>query len=140
MEVSIFMGLARYYCLFVNVFASIAIYLTNFNKKDIPFEWTEKCEERFQKLKTLLTTASILALPLKHNDFIVYCDASHSRFGIVLMQDKNVIGYVLRQLKVLEKNCPTHDLELAVVIFALMIRRHYLYGVKCEVFTDHHSL
>ncbi|WMV26826.1 hypothetical protein MTR67_020211 [Solanum verrucosum] len=90
-------------------FASIATHLTNLTKKDIPFEWTEKCEESFQKLKTLLTT-----------------------LGAVLMQDKNVITYALRQLKVHERNYPTHDLKLAVVVFALKIWRHYLYGVKCE--------
>ncbi|KAH0743175.1 hypothetical protein KY290_031168 [Solanum tuberosum] len=55
-------------------------------------------------------------------------------------EDKNVIAYALRQLKVHERNYPTHDLELAVVVFTLKIWRHYLYGVKCEVFTDHRSL
>ena len=69
-------------------FASIATHLTNLTKKEIPFEWIEKCEESFQKLKTLLTTTPILALPVK-GKIIVYCDASHSGLGVVLMQDKN---------------------------------------------------
>ncbi|WMV49749.1 hypothetical protein MTR67_043134 [Solanum verrucosum] len=56
------------------------------------------------------------------------------------MQDKNVIAYASRQLKVHERNYPTYHLELAVVVFALKIWQHYLYGVKCEVFTDHRSL
>ncbi|WMV29503.1 hypothetical protein MTR67_022888 [Solanum verrucosum] len=90
-------------------FASIATHLTNLTKKEIPFEWTEKCKESFQKLKILLTTVIILAL-----------------------SDKNVIDYASRKLKVHEKNYPTHDLELAAVVFALKIWRHYLYGVKCE--------
>ncbi|KAH0729489.1 hypothetical protein KY290_000612 [Solanum tuberosum] len=80
-------------------FASIATHMTNLTKKEIPFEWIEKCEESFQKLKTLLTTAPILALPVEGKDFIVYCDASHSGLGVVLMQDKNVIAYASRQLK-----------------------------------------
>ena len=56
------------------------------------------------------------------------------------MQDGKVIAYASRQLKTHEKNYPTHDLELAAVIFALKIRRHYLYGITCDVFTDHKSL
>lgn len=91
-------------------------------------------------LKTLLTTTPILALSVEGKYFIIYCDASHSGLGVVLMQNKNVIAYASRQLKVHKRNYPTHDLELAVVVFALKIWRHYLYGVKCEVFTDHHSL
>ncbi|WMV59476.1 hypothetical protein MTR67_052861 [Solanum verrucosum] len=86
-EVRSFVGLASYYRRFVKNFASIATRLTNLTKKEIPFEWTEKYEERFQKLKTLLTTAPILALPVKGKDFIVYCDASHSDLGVVLMHD-----------------------------------------------------
>ena len=56
------------------------------------------------------------------------------------MQEKNVITYASRQLKVHERNYPTHDLELAAVVFALKQWRHYLYGVKYEVYTDHRSL
>ncbi|WMV38300.1 hypothetical protein MTR67_031685, partial [Solanum verrucosum] len=92
-EVSSFVGLASYYRRFVKNFASIATHLTNLTKKEIPFEWTEKYEESFQKLKTLLTTAPILALPVEGKDFIVYCDASHLGLDDVLMQDKNVIAY-----------------------------------------------
>ncbi|WMV21146.1 hypothetical protein MTR67_014531 [Solanum verrucosum] len=139
-EVRSFVELVSYYRRFVKNFASIATHLTNLTKKEIPFEWTEKCEESFQKLKILLTTALILALPVKGKDFIIYCDVSYSGLGAVLMQDKNVIAYASRQLKVHEKNYPTYDLELAAVVFALKIWRHYLYGVKCEVFTDHLSL
>ena len=56
------------------------------------------------------------------------------------MQEKSVIAYASRQLKVHERNYPTHDLELAAVVFALKQWRHYLYGVKCEVYTNHRSL
>ena len=72
--------------------------------------------------------------------FCVYCDASRVGLVCVLMQKGRVIAYASRQLKVNEKNYPIHDLELAAVVFALKIWRHYLYGVHCEVFTDHRSL
>ncbi|GJX62453.1 putative reverse transcriptase domain-containing protein [Tanacetum coccineum] len=73
-------------------------------------------------------------------DFIAYCDASKKGLGAVLMQREKVIAYASRQLKIHEKNYTTHDLELGAVVFALKIWRHYLYGTKCTVFTDHKSL
>nr|GFC82993.1 putative reverse transcriptase domain-containing protein [Tanacetum cinerariifolium] len=73
-------------------------------------------------------------------NFVVYCDASHKGLGVVLMQKEKVIAYASRQLKVHEKNYTTHDLELGAVVFALKMWRHYLYGTKCVVFTDHKSL
>ncbi|GJW09147.1 putative reverse transcriptase domain-containing protein [Tanacetum coccineum] len=71
---------------------------------------------------------------------MVYNDASHKGLGVVLMQREKVIAYISRQLKVHEKNYTTHDLELGVVVFALKMWRHYLYGTKCVMFTDHKSL
>ena len=82
----------------------------------------------------------ILALPTTDKDFVVYSDASRSGLGYVLMQEGRIIAYASRQLKTHEQNYPTHDLELVAVMFALKIWRHYLYGVRFEVFTDHHSL
>ena len=104
------------------------------------FECTEKCEESFHKLNTLLATAPILVLSVEGKDFIIYCYCSDLGLVIMLMEHKNVILSVLRQLKVHEKNYPTHDLELAAVVFALNIRCHYLYDIQCDVFTYHHSL
>ncbi|XP_073056957.1 uncharacterized protein [Primulina eburnea] len=106
----------------------------------VKFEWTNDCQHGFQVLKDKLTSAPILALPCGTEDFIVYTDASKMGLGAVLMQREKVIAYASRQLKDYEKNYPTHDLELAAVVFALKIWRHYLYGEKCEVFTDHKSL
>ncbi|GKC85155.1 putative reverse transcriptase domain-containing protein, partial [Tanacetum coccineum] len=94
----------------------------------------------FQTLKHKLCSAPILALPQGAENFIVYCDASHKGLGAVLMQNEKVIAYASRQLKIHEKNYTTHDLELGAVVFALKIWRHYLYGTKCTVFTDHKSL
>ena len=139
-EVRSFVGLASYYRQFVKGFSSVASQLTNLTKKSISFVLSDECEESFQKLKTLLTTAPILTLPVEGKNFIVYYDASYSGLGAVLMQEKNVIAYASRQLKVHEHNYPTHDLELAAVVLALKQWRHYLYGVKCEVYTDHRSL
>ncbi|GJX12054.1 putative reverse transcriptase domain-containing protein [Tanacetum coccineum] len=84
--------------------------------------------------------APILALPEGSENFVVYCDASHKGLGAVLMQREKVIAYASRQLRVHEKNYTTHDLELGAVVFALKMWRHYLYGTKCVVFTDHKSL
>ncbi|GJR51515.1 putative reverse transcriptase domain-containing protein [Tanacetum coccineum] len=81
-----------------------------------------------------------LALPEGSDDFVVYCDASIKGLGVVLMQRMKVIAYASKQLKIYEKNYTTHDLELGAVVFALKIWRHYLYGTKCVVFTDHKSL
>ncbi|GJW10878.1 putative nucleotidyltransferase, ribonuclease H [Tanacetum coccineum] len=94
----------------------------------------------FQLLKQKLCEAQILALPEGNDDFVVYCDASHQGLGAVLMQREKVIAYASRQLKPNEENYTTHDLELGAVVFALKIWRHYLYGTKCTMFTDHKSL
>jgi len=102
--------------------------------------WTEKCEERFHKLKTALTTTPVLVLPMGSGSYTMYCDVSRIGLGAVLMQDGRVIAYASRQLKVYEKNYPTYDLELAAIVHALNIWRHYLYGVPCEVYTDHRNL
>ncbi|GKE92321.1 putative reverse transcriptase domain-containing protein, partial [Tanacetum coccineum] len=97
-------------------------------------------EEAFQTLKQKLYSASILALLKGTKDFVVYCDASLKGYGAVLMQREKVIVYASQQLRVHEENYTTHDLELGVVVFALRLWRHYLYGKKCVVFTDHKSL
>jgi hypothetical protein len=81
-----------------------------------------------------------LILPNPMESFVVYCDASKMGLGGVHMQNHQVVAYASRQLKVHEKNYPTHDLELAVVVYVLKIWRHYLYGYKFEVFSDHKSL
>ncbi|KAD2805396.1 hypothetical protein E3N88_38773 [Mikania micrantha] len=110
------------------------------NKERSKYEWGDDQERAFQELKVKLTQAPVLALPDGTDNFVVYSDASYSGLGCVLMQRGKVIAYASRQLKVHEVNYPTHDLELAAVVFALKIWRHYLYGVKCTIYTDHKSL
>ncbi|GKA39310.1 putative reverse transcriptase domain-containing protein [Tanacetum coccineum] len=114
--------------------------MTKLTQKKVAFEWGDKQEIAFQTLKDKLCDTPILALPQGAENFIVYCDASHKGLGSVLMQNEKVIAYASRQLKIHEKNYTTHDLELDAVVFALKIWRHYLYGIKCTVFTDHKSL
>ena len=139
-EIRSFLGLAGYYRRFIEGFSKIAMPLTQLTKKGQKFKWTEKCENSFQELKKRLTTSPILALPDPNRHFVVFCDASKMGLGCVLMQDRNVVAYASRQLRTHEKNYPTHDLELAVIVFALKLWRHYLYGGKFEIFSDHKSL
>nr|AAV31288.1 putative polyprotein [Oryza sativa Japonica Group] len=101
---------------------------------------SEECEQSFQELKNRLISAPILILPDPKKGFQVYCDASKLGLGCVLMQDGKVVAYASRQLRPHEKNYPTHDLELAAVVHALKIWRHYLFGTRTEVYTDHKSL
>nr|GEU49136.1 putative reverse transcriptase domain-containing protein [Tanacetum cinerariifolium] len=103
-------------------------------------QFLERAKDAFQLLKQKLCSALILALPEGSENFMVYCDALHKGLGAVLMQKEKVIAYASRKLKVHEKNYITHDLELAAVVFALKMWRHYLYGTKCVVFTDHKIL
>ncbi|GKA24376.1 reverse transcriptase domain-containing protein [Tanacetum coccineum] len=100
----------------------------------------EEHEYAFQTLKDKLCNAPVLALPDGLEDFVVYCDASGIGLGCVLMQRGKVIAYASRQLKIHENNYTTHDLELGAVVFALKIWRHYLYGTKSVIYTDHKSL
>nr|GFB92395.1 putative reverse transcriptase domain-containing protein [Tanacetum cinerariifolium] len=114
--------------------------MTKLTQKKVKFDWGDKQEAFFQIIKQKLCSALILALPEGSKDFVVYCDASIKGLGMVLMQREKVITYGSRQLKVHEKNYTTHDLELGAVVFALKIWRHYLYGTKCTVFTNHKRL
>ncbi|RVW22844.1 Transposon Ty3-I Gag-Pol polyprotein [Vitis vinifera] len=110
-------------------------------RKGVNFDWNDRCEESFQELKRRLTTAPVLITPISGERYTVYCDASKTGLGCVLMQRGRVVAYASsRQLKNHEQNYPTHDLELAAIVFALKLWRHYLYGENFEVFSDHKSL
>ncbi|KAL0549484.1 hypothetical protein IC582_013967 [Cucumis melo] len=139
-EVRSFLGLAGYYRRFVENFSRIATPLTQLTRKGAPFVWSKACEDSFQTLKQKLVTAPVLTVPDGSGSFVIYSDASKKGLGCVLMQQGKVVAYASRQLKSHEQNYPTHDLELAAVVFALKIWRHYLYGEKIQIFTDHKSL
>nr|XP_025611556.1 uncharacterized protein LOC112704909 [Arachis hypogaea] len=129
-EIRSFLGLAGYFRRFIHGILQIALPMAKRTRKDTPFVWTSKCEESFRTLKKKLTSAPILILPEPHEPFEVCCDASLKGLGCVLMQHRNVVAYASYQLRPHEVNYPTHDLELAAVVFVLKIWRHYLYGVK----------
>nr|GFA83336.1 putative reverse transcriptase domain-containing protein [Tanacetum cinerariifolium] len=112
-EIRQFLGLAGYYRRFIEGFSKIAKSMTKLTQKAIKFDWGEKEENAFQLIKQKLCSAPILALPEGSEDFV---------------------------LKLHKRNYTTHDLELGSVVFALKIWRHYLYGTRCTVFTDHKNL
>ena len=140
LEVRSFLGMAGYYRRFVEGFSKLAGPLTKLLRKNIPFQWSEACQQSFLELKHRLTSAPILTIPLGSGGFVIYSDASHQGLGCVLMQHGKVIAYASRQLRQHEVSYPVHDLELAAVVFALKIWRHYLYGETFQIYTDHKSL
>ncbi|GJR62461.1 reverse transcriptase domain-containing protein [Tanacetum coccineum] len=135
-----FLGLVGYYRRFIKGFSKIAKPMAKLTQKNVKFDWSKKAEDSFQLLKQKLCSAPILGLPKDSENFVVYCDASRKGLGAVLMEREKVIAYASHQLKIHEKNYTTHDLELEAMVFALKMWRHYLYGTKCVVFTDHKSL
>nr|AAV32173.1 putative polyprotein [Oryza sativa Japonica Group] len=139
-QIRSFLGLAGYYRRFIENFSRIARPMTQLLKKDEKFKWTAECDKSFEELKKKLVSAPVLILPDQMKDFQVYCDASRHGLGCVLMQEGRVVAYASRQLRPHEGNYPTHDLELAAVVHALKIWRHYLIGNRCEVYTDHKNL
>jgi hypothetical protein len=139
-EVRSFMGLAGYYRWFVEGFLKIENPITELQKKNKKFVWTEKCAEEFWRLKELLTTTPILKVPDMDTYFLVCTDTSKEGLGGFLMQDGQVIAYILRKLRRHEENYAMHYLELLAIIYALKVWRHYLVGQKFELKTDHCGL
>jgi hypothetical protein len=139
-EIRSFLGLAGYYRRFIEGFSTIASPLTKLTRKEVRFIWSKEYEESFQELKRRLTSTPVLALPSGTKGFMVYSDVSMRGLGCVLMQHGKVITYASRQLKPHEVNYLVQDLELAAVVFALRLRRHYLYATQVQIFIDHKSL
>ncbi|GKB44109.1 putative reverse transcriptase domain-containing protein [Tanacetum coccineum] len=131
-----FLGLAGYYRRFIQDFSKIASSLTKLTRKNTPFGWGREQDEAFTTLQKKLCEASILVIPKGTEDMVVYSDVSYSGLKCVLMQRGKVISYDSRQLKNHEENYPTHDLEFAAVVFALKIRRHYLYVAQVEALKE----
>ena len=139
-EVRSFLGLARYYRRFVKGFSMTVAPMTRLLQKNVKYEWSEKCQRSFDKMKAFLIDALVITQPTCGREYVIFSDASLNGLGCVLMQEGKVVAYASRQLKPHEKNYPTHDLELAAIVLALKIWRHYLYGEKCFIYTDHKSL
>jgi hypothetical protein len=139
-EVRSFLGLAGYYRWFIPNFSKIAKPITELLNKGNKYVWSEACDEAFKHLKKLLNTSPVLTQPNSTKPFDVYCDASGTGLGSVLMQEGRVISYSSRQLSRHEEHYRTHDLELVAVVMALRIWRHYLLGNVINIYTDHKSL
>ena len=125
-DVRSFMGITGYYQRFFEGFLRIANMITSLQNKGKKFDWNQKCEESFKKLKTLLTSAPILRIADPNKEFAVCTDACNEGLGGVLTQEGHVIAYESRNLKVHENNYATYDMELPAVIHALKMWRHHL--------------
>ena len=125
-EIRILLGLAGYYRRFIEDFSRLAAPMTRLTRKEVKFDWDDRWDEAFQEVKRRLTSAPILIVSDRGQGYTVYCDASRAGLGCVLMQSRRVVAYGSRQLKNHEQNYPTHDMELASIVFA--------------VYSDHQSL
>ena len=118
-EIRSFLGLAGYYRRFMEGFAKIANPMTALTRKKHKYNWTKSCQQSFQELKKRLNTAPVLTIPQGSTRFAIYYDVSKSKLVTVLMQHDKVVAYASRQLKDYETRYPTHDMELAAVVFAI---------------------
>ena len=134
------MGITGYYRRFIEGFSRISNSITSLQKKGKKFEWSQKCEDSFKKLKTLLTTAPILRVDDHNKDFIVCTDTCNDSLGGFLTQEGHVIAFESRKLKIHEKNYATYDLELDIVIHALNMWRHHLIRRKFMLMKDNKGL
>jgi hypothetical protein len=140
LEIQSFLGLVGYYRQFIKDFSKIAKPMMKLLEKNKAFEWTVECQASFEELRKRLTLAPVLVLLDLTKKFDIYCDASHRGLGCILMQEGQVVCSTYLQLRKHEKNYPTHDLELAIVVHALKIWRHYLIGLRYEIYSYHKSL
>ena len=110
-EIRSFVGFAGYYRRFIQDFSRLAAPMTRLIRKEVKFDWDDRCKEAFQELKRRLTSAPILIVPDRGQGYTVYCDASRARLGCFFMQSGRVVAYGSHQLKNHEQNYPTHDME-----------------------------
>jgi hypothetical protein len=132
-DIQSFLGLAGYYRRFIEGFSKITKPMIKLLRKDKRFKWMPAYEASLQELKKRLATAPVLVMPDMEKSFSIYYDASGQGLRCVLMQDGHVVAYASRQLRQHEEHYLTHNLELAIVVHALKIWRHYLMGKRCEL-------
>jgi hypothetical protein len=120
-QIRSFLGLVGYCHQFILNFSKIVKLMTKLPEKDAKFKWSPLCEEAFLTLKTLLTTAPVLAQPNIDKSFDVHCDASDTGIGGVLMHADHAIAYASRQLRHHKEHYHTHDLELSTVVHVLKV-------------------
>eukprot|EP00253_Pinus_taeda_P005576 PITA_05576 len=118
-DIRSFIGLDVYYTRFIEGFSRVAYPITSLQKKGMDFKWSIECQESFDQLKHLLTTAPILSIVDPNKDYVVCTDASKEGVGGVLMQEGKVIAYESRKIKEHEKRYSAYDLELTTIIHAL---------------------
>ena len=140
-----FLGLASYYRRFVPNFARVANSLYGLTRQDVPFHWTQACQQSFERLKDLLTTPPVLAYPDFTKQFVLHTDASGEGVGAVLEQKQDdgelhPIAYASRSINRHEKRYGVTELEALGVVWAVKHFRSYLVGQKCTVYTDHAPL
>jgi hypothetical protein len=140
LDIRSFLGLAGYYRMFTEGFSKISKPMIELLAKGNTFEWMPRHEANFQELKKRLTMTLVLTIPDMEKPFSIYYNASGQGLGCVLMQDGHVVAYASRKLRKHEEKYLTHDLELAAVVHALKIWRHYIIGKRCQVYSDHKSL
>ena len=114
--------------------------ITSLQNKGVNCDWTSKCEDNFQKLKEMLTSALVLKIADPKGNFVECTDACKQGICGVLMQDGHVISYESWKLKEHEQNCATHVLELTTIIHILKMWRHYLKGKTFELIANHDGL
>jgi hypothetical protein len=134
------MGLVGYYRRFITGFSMLAHPITSLQRKEKTFQWIKECENSFQRLKQLLTSAPILRVADPNMDFLVCTDACKEGLGGVLIQEGFVICYESRKLKEHERNYATNDLEMETIVHTLRKWRNYLMGRRFELRTCHNGL
>lgn len=143
-EIQRYLGTCNYYRKYIKDYSKITKPLTNLCKKDVPFVWSQSCEEAFQKLKNSLITAPVLIFPDFKETFYVTTDASHYAVGAVLSQgtypNDRPIQYFSKTLGPAQINYSVTHKELLSIIMAIEEFRHYLYGREFVVITDHKPL
>jgi len=143
-EIKSFLGLSGYYRRFVPNYGQIAKPLTSLLKKDVPFYWSDLCQEAFDKLKAILTKEPLLKYPDFEQPFNLTCDASNFAIGCILSQgpigNDPPIAYASRTLNKAEQNYNTTEKELCAIVWGVKQYRPYLYGQKFNIITDHRAL
>ena len=143
-DIRSFLGHARFYRRFIRDFSAIARPLCNLLAKDVPFAWSQACEDTFAKLKTMLMSPPIMRSPNWELPFDIMCDTSDYAIGAVLGQreDKKafVIYYASKTLDSAQSNYTTPKKEFLPVVFTLKKFRSYIVGSLVTIFTDHATL
>src|SRR6266436_6525208 len=143
-EVQRFLGLANYFRRFIPNFSARALPLTELTRKENPFNWTQRQQESFEELKSLLITKPILSIYDPSKETELHTDASKVGIGSILIQkdgkNKNVVSYYSRRLNKHEENYSTSELECLAVIDSVDHFHVYLHGVDFTVVSDHSAL